>query len=241
MKLRFCPEVYAWLVSLDAAPVPVAPPSAITEHVAACVRCRGGVLLLAGELLGAPFAPAAGDCDQCQDDLAAFIDLERDEGTLTALHEYAHVWWHLWQCADCVEVYRMVLTLQQAEAEQRLPPLPLLSLVPPPLHVVLPRTHILEALAAQRVVGQSGCVDDLLLFEGPVAGCVLTVSLRQQDECWYLWGHGLPPPTGSLVVKMGAECHLAPFDTYGQTLVGPLPTSLLLDGTGPPLELGVWG
>jgi hypothetical protein len=101
-----CTTIQTWLTSADLAQNP--PPPLLVDHVAGCARCRGVLLLIVAELLHAPLTVAATTCDHCMDDLAASLDMERDEGIAQAIRAYPHVWWHLWICAECALTYEIV-------------------------------------------------------------------------------------------------------------------------------------
>jgi hypothetical protein len=83
---------------------------AVFRRVNHAVTSRGILLLIVAELLHTPLDNAqAVTCDQCQDDLAAYIDLERDAGSVQAIRAHPHVWWHLLICSDCITTYQIVL------------------------------------------------------------------------------------------------------------------------------------
>lgn len=62
-------------------------------------------------------------CGQLRSELAQFIDL-RAKSSLQAATTYARLWWHLWTCAECAEIYLAALVLADATAKNDLPPLP---------------------------------------------------------------------------------------------------------------------
>ena len=64
-------------------------------------------------------------CEQCQADLAAFIDFERDSPARAAT-TYPHVWRHLCVCSACSQTYRCTQTLLAAERSGQLVPIRLL-------------------------------------------------------------------------------------------------------------------
>src|SRR6266496_2951635 len=84
------------------------PTPAIQAHVAGCATCQTALLLLASAVMDTP-APAI-DCESCRAHLPAFIERE-DEDPARAIQAFPHVWWHLWTCTACGEIYQMVRAL----------------------------------------------------------------------------------------------------------------------------------
>lgn len=121
MPSPFCNRVQEWLVSNEQ--LDTVPSQDLCEHVAGCANCRGRLLLLIAALLESPFDQESATCSCCQEDLPAFIDLQRTAGERAALHSYPHVWWHLWTCIECSEVYALTITLLDAVQDGRLDPL----------------------------------------------------------------------------------------------------------------------
>ncbi|MFV9507753.1 MAG: hypothetical protein AB4911_24645 [Oscillochloridaceae bacterium umkhey_bin13] len=64
------------------------------------------------------------DCATCQDRLPQFLDRERATGALHATHADPAVWFHLWQCPTCAEIYHATATLLAASdaGQLALPP-----------------------------------------------------------------------------------------------------------------------
>lgn len=94
-----------------------------SDHIATCPTCRGAFFLVANELLQRPaFAVSQINCDDCQRDLAPYIDLMAERNERIAAHRYPHVWWHLGTCAACAETYQLTMALIKAEADGVLEP-----------------------------------------------------------------------------------------------------------------------
>jgi hypothetical protein len=105
------------------------PPSdELCDYIATCDSCKAALVLLLADLLDACLPALDVTLEQCQNDLAAYIDLEHDEGLHTAIREYPHVWWHLWTSSDFAETYRLTKALVQAEQDGDLPPFPLVGI-----------------------------------------------------------------------------------------------------------------
>lgn len=100
------------------------PNNATILHISACPRCRGALALLISELDPALRPPLLDTpCERSLPDLPAFVDAERGS-PVTAASRYPHVWWHLYTCAACAEVYELTHTLLAADRRDDLPPLP---------------------------------------------------------------------------------------------------------------------
>src|SRR5262245_35706021 len=88
---------------------------ALYRHLSVCDRCHDGMLLLMSGLDPRLCRHGAGySCEQCQADLAAFIELELDDPAQAAA-SYPHVWRHLWVCWACARTYEYTHTLLAAE------------------------------------------------------------------------------------------------------------------------------
>lgn len=250
METCFCPEVHAWLTAREHPGIAAVPPPALREHVAGCARCREALLLLAADLLAAPLELASPSCDQCQDDLAAYIDCERVEGPEAAIRAYPHVWWHLWTCADCAESYHMVLALQAAEASGELPPIPLHSLMGgPPVRRVpvrLPAFTLRRSMLSQALVPHFGaCMggfdEDAVLYEdeGEGEGYEIRTSVRRHNSAWSVVVALDPPVAGLVIVTLGTASFRARLDLHGQAIIGPLPAELIASPDGPDLAIRI--
>jgi hypothetical protein len=95
------------------------------------------LLLLLAQVSAVPSQVADTSCEACQYDMAAYIDLEWEAGTPTAVREYPHVWWHTVVCSDCFTTYQMTTVLVAAERQGELMPLAAVvrskgSALPPP-------------------------------------------------------------------------------------------------------------
>jgi hypothetical protein len=143
---------------------------ALYRHLSACVRCRAGMQLLMRGLDSRLCRHGAGySCEQCQDDLAAFIEIELDNPAQAAA-TYPHVWRHLWGCWICARTYEYTHTLIATERSGWLAPPPLLvgaAQRPTPIirHVRLTRQIL--ALTIPRTAGMARHVpdDDYILFD----------------------------------------------------------------------------
>lgn len=237
-----CTDVQGWLPSLE--PATLVP--SLTEHVCNCPRCRAALLLLAVELFHVPLEVTATMCDQCQAALAAYIDLERNEGRAKALHAYPSVWWHLWICADCAELYETIVLLQEAEATGSLAPLPLVSLgmhassqVQRPVirTITLPRLWFTRVLVPQfgPVWGQDDA--DTVLHEEANDRYQFNVTVHKERGQWMVVITLDPPLDGNVLLAFGATTFRAPFGPDGVADVGPIPADLLTNPDGPDLAI----
>jgi len=95
----------------------------IARHFMRCPECLALRSHLFGLLLPGSAEPSE-DCDACQDDLAAYVDLSLDSGARAAVEAYPHTWWHVWGCTSCAEVFVQTVALASAERRGALPSLP---------------------------------------------------------------------------------------------------------------------
>lgn len=248
MDTRFCTEVHAWVTAQQDPATPPVPSAALCAHVAGCARCRNALRLLTADLLAVPLEVAPTSCDQCQDDLAAYIDLERAEGREAAIRAYAQVWWHLWTCADCAESYHLVLALLAAEANNALPPIPLRSLVgglsartPAPRipAFTLRRAILIGALVPHFGASMGGDDEGAIVYEDDEEGYEIRTSVRRHNGQWSVVVALDPPIVGMVVVTIGAESFRARLDLRGQAVIGPLPAELLASPHGPDMAIRI--
>src|SRR5919108_4268137 len=122
-----CADVRRWLQQTILLNDLTPPAPALCAHIAACPLCQGALAVLAMEALDLPVAPRDIVCQQAEEELAAFIEQEAEEGSVAAIRTYPHVWWHLWTCDVCAETYRITRALLKEKAPNR-PAAPPLSL-----------------------------------------------------------------------------------------------------------------
>ena len=130
--------------------------SALYRHLSVCGRCRAGMLLLTRGLDPRLCRHGAGySCEQCQADLAAFIEIELDNPAQAAA-TYPHVWRHLWACWACARTYEYTHMLLAAERSGWLAPPQLLvgaTQRPAPIIRRVRLTRQILALAIPRMAG----------------------------------------------------------------------------------------
>lgn len=241
--MYFCPEVQYWM-NLSADTALIAPPTPeLCAHVVQCDRCRTALLLQATELLCVPLDIAPASCALCQDDLAAYIDIERSEGIQAAIQAYPHLWWHLWSCTDCAETYRGVEALQQTEELQPITPLLFDKLVghrqPLMRMVTLPRRWLAALLAPRYGVAWGDRGGGSVIHEEEDEGRQITVSVQKQAGAWIIRVTITPPIAGDLLVTLGDERFRATIDPNGSATVGPIPPQLLQQSVGPDLTIQI--
>lgn len=246
MNDRSCVETQSWLQQ-ELRSQHAAPPADVIAHVAACARCRGALALLAIKALGLTAAPQPISCDRCQDEMAAFIDHAGDEGLAAAAGRRPAVWWHIWTCADCGEVYVMAERALRAARQGLIPPL---TLEPQParrpahrpltrIPRYLLRIALPERLGAAGVLrgGESG---ELVLDTDVAVDLEYTISARPSGAGqWQLSAAVSPPPLGWLEISFGEMRFRARFDARGIAVVPTVPDMLLSSHSGPDLEVGI--
>ena len=233
MPHDLCSTTRRWL----AAGGDEAPPAAIVAHVAGCPRCRGALAATLAERLSAP-PPGADSCARCEEDLPAAIDHERAHGPAAAARRYPHVWWHLWTCPECAELYQATAGLLDAEAVGLISPPPRLL---PVTSVRLDRSFLHQVFAPQAALGSawSDAADPMLVAEEDLPGCRIAVQVLQTAPA--LWALDIlvdPPVAGSVLVSLGALSYRAPLRD-GAARVSDIPAEQLVGGEGPDLLISI--
>ncbi len=246
-KLR-CVDVRSWIQEIILSKEPTSPDPLLAAHIARCQLCRGAFVLLAAKLVDLPSLAAPISCRQSEDDLAAFIEHELEEGSAAAIRTYPHVWWHVWTCEDCSETYRVTrsqLMRQQShvQAISKVAAVPIASAPrrAPMLH--FPRHFLHQALAASipaRAATRGRGGQSYILAEQDHAGAEVTVRIqRQPDGEWQIDVIHQPPLIGSLVMTLGTNIYRARFNAQGRAIVHDLPFALLTAPDGPGLEVDI--
>ena len=213
------------------------------RHLSECPLCRAGILFTLRASNLAP-RPAPASCDECQADLPAFIDLEQRDPA-AAPQTYPGVWWHLWTCPDCSDIYAITRALldarepchwamhQPGESQQVGWLLPIciahsdvLLLLPKPSNTRLTvrgpdRRHA--------------------LFDEPIDTAALhqcTVWATQlDDESYQIDVESTEPLRCAVELRCGDMWLRADFDAEGWASLGALPARLLTEAEGPDLNL----
>lgn len=243
-----CTDAQQWLrqsmLSNDLMP----PDAALCEHVALCPRCQGALAALAVAALGLTAPPAAISCQQAEEELAAFIEQEAEEGSAAAIRAYPQIWWHLWSCEVCAETYRITRALLAADQPVRSAVQAMsVTLFGPPRQpqpaLRLPRSFLYRALAGS--IPASSAVRGPARFrnvltEKEIANQRFTISVqRQVDGEWQIHVSVKPPPTGWLILKLDATRFRARFDQQGEAVVQNVPFALLTASDGPDLSIDI--
>jgi hypothetical protein len=220
---------------------------------------RGALVLLMAKLLELPPVPEQIDCQQCLDQLAAFVDYEIDYGTRAAAHQYASIWWSLWTCPECLESYLTMHALHKAVETGEI--IPLSPLQPPlvqnlaqqlqaPLIVVfkLPRHFLNRVLSPRPQLGTAMSGEQEhetvlarreIVTESNVV-YFMTLSIEQQDDTRYqIIVNVAPPSEGIAIVKLGATVFHAQFDQQGRASTPTIPAIPFAEPEGPELEVEV--
>ncbi len=250
MEAISCRDVVAWLHQNIHAAQRSQPPAAVIEHIAGCDRCRGALLLLFTEALQPGQPIAALTCDQCENRLATFVELEGATDMITAARQLPDVWLHLCTCADCWEVYTM---LQRVVAVERQGLLPRATLHTPPapapsqwpltfisravLQVVFPSPSA-SFMAAGITRGDTPV--DMVLDAQEETDPQFVISVRRnKDLRWELRASVTPHPVGWLLLALGENRFRARFDGQGVAVVPDIPEMLLTAVDGPDLTVSV--
>jgi hypothetical protein len=217
---------------------------ALRAHMSACPSCRAALALIT--TLNLSSAPAPISCARCQEELAAFVDVEYKQGSRHALGVYPEVWWHLWICASCLEAYDITRALIDAEQRGELklpaiiaPPLPFERLI----HLLrLTRQFLNVAIPAPRIaVARGGEDGPLVISEGSAPGgahFVLSVESQRKGN-WKVAVRVMPAPAGQLVLTLGMAVFRARFDASGLASIADVPAALLTAVNGPDMVIDI--
>lgn len=237
-----CEAVRRWLRQGDRAVSPAPPPTELAEHMAGCARCRGLLITVAAELMHIPAPGDALPCATCQATIDVYIDCERQHGVAVALRRYPQIWWHLWVCTDCAEVYQFTNALLDAEDAQMLPPITVALMPQRPMQplrwptIQLPRVYLHTVFAAQATLGTAWNGDDDQLLFAEEAFDTYHIALHIQlggTTAWNVTITVTPPVAGWAVISLGATVYRALFDQHGAAIIREVPRALLSEHMGP--------
>ena len=243
-----CEDVRRWMResihSGDLAP----PAPALSTHIEGCALCRGALLAMIAAATELPAATLGTVCQQCLEDLPAYIGQELEDFA-SALRLYPHVWWHLLTCRECAETYRLTRTLVEAERDGQLAPPPRPRQFASPKIAVPHIVHLSRQLlnlelppapALGTVMRGGGEQPIVVAEEDDVAGCAITLSVHPQaDGTWSVLVKADPPIEGSAVLTFGERTFQAAFDGRGIAAVRGVPAALIARTDGPDLVVGI--
>jgi len=243
-----CEEVGLWLQGDISSEQPNLI-SRLRRHAVSCPRCRGMLFLTHFELMGRPQPQHRFiSCEICQQDLAAYIDIMQDQGELTAAQTYPHVWWHLWTCEECVEIFEDTLTLAQrfrfepfinlnpnvkTASANRIPAFTVRSFTLS-RSIFAPIFGNLSQYGTSRKVG----VTELVWHEHEeFADCLVSFVLGQvYEQTCDLRVETTPATQGRVQLNLGVHRFSAPLDQAGKATFCDVPLALLSDPDGPDLH-----
>jgi hypothetical protein len=207
------------------------------EHLQSCSVCRGSLLTL---LLSLDPTLAIGnqpiDCEQCRAQLAAFIDGEQLDPAAAA-RAYPDVWWHLWTCWECAQVYEMTMAMLAGAA---LPEPGQASRTPEPAgQPIRLRRHMLRVAFPQHNTAyrtmRGSTADKMVIYdEVDDQGHAITVVVRERpDQGYQIVVKVVPAPQGRLVVTCGPLVLEAPFLADGTATLARVSSPVLVSPDAP--------
>jgi hypothetical protein len=236
MKTLTTQDVLQWIQHAIANEQFDPPSDELCAFIATCDVCKGALALLLTSAFDVPHPTQTVSMQQCQDDLAAYIDIEYAEGTAPALREYPHVWWHLWTSPELAETYRLTRLLAAAEQPGSLPSLAL----PLPAHrhtprMALPQVHISgsflqRTFASRQLLGMARGADndDPLMVEEKTGGSMFHIDVQPDDaETWNVIVTVNPPVAGCAVLTRGETILEAALNEQGVAVIAAVPEALL--------------
>jgi hypothetical protein len=248
MSNVICADIRHWVQQavLSDAPTLLAP--VLCEHVTTCPLCQGALAALAVEALGMTALPHAIPCQQSEDELAAFIDQEAEEGSCAAIRSYPQIWWHLWTCEVCAATYeitRSLLTDERLDLPigHSMPALLVGSTLTLRPILRLPR-HVLYHILAESIPAmgtlRGGASAGYVLAEKETPEQHLVVSVqRQANDAWRIHVSVKPAPAGWMVLILDTVRFRARFDHQGEASIQNVPFALLTAPEGPDLDIAI--
>ncbi|PDW03006.1 hypothetical protein [Candidatus Viridilinea mediisalina] len=233
-----CPRSAAlqqWLSCHDELP----PPAPLVAHVQGCAVCQTALLTLMTTRIGIPEAGQV-TCTTAEDDLPAMLELERSAGAATAARAYPDLWWHLWTCPSCAQVYHETALLLDARIGEEL-----LEPVPPAKRSIvrLARPFLTAVFGPQLAAGatwsKSAPQHQLLADEHLPEGRLSLYVGAEDAHHWYLEAHMHPPRTGTLLIGLGEEVQSIPLQDHSVAQLSHLPLAFLYHEDGPELAVCV--
>lgn len=241
-----CAAVRQFLARSSHPDASAVPPPELVAHIVGCARCRGALALALGAAVGQAQAPAPIRCEECQARLAGWIDQELEAGIAAAAREDPAVWWHLWTCADCAEIYALTRALAAATTAGELAPPPLAPAATQQRQLLhsfqLSRAFLAYALPMpSAALGALRGVDGgTVLVADEDDGRRISLTVWQQpDQCWSVSVAVVPPVAGWLVLTLGEHIFRGRFDDQGRAVVADVPAPLLSDALGPDLHVAI--
>lgn len=235
MQLLLCEQVQTWLQQKGDNPIH-APPPVLYTHVAGCSRCKGALVLFMTALLksSGKWTPGKTACEDCERDIAAYIDIEREASLTVAVREYPHVWWHLWTCPDCAESYQTIVALLEAEANGQLIPMPRASAAIQQTSLTdrfkFLYSVIRDMLSVPPALGFAmGEADtDAVLLDEELAGYSVTLSVQKQShEYWQVMALVDPGAEGRITLIFGDTTFHAYLRPGSDTIISDIPVALI--------------
>lgn len=249
MRSNRCEKMRRWLRQVSQSSRIEPPPDEICVHANECDVCQGILTLLIAQAQQLSEPVVSITCEECQDELDAYIDIEHKEGTLAAFEAYPSIWWHLVLCEDCYETYRLTNVLIDAQADGTLPPMPLPA--PQAVRPVrpwllkqfrIPQRFLSHTLSVQPLLGVARGNDDsdMVLIEEQAEGYTITLSVQKQSAAtWNVIMNVDPSIHGTVVLTLGDAQFRAPFDAHGRAKVGDIAESVFTDSEGPDMVLAI--
>ncbi len=240
MNSKQCASAREYLRAVFVECQPVAPTSDLYTHLTSCNACRGIFALYMADAVGMAVPPGPIRCDDCEQDIAALIDMERAEGTLAARTAFPRLWWHLWTCASCAETYRMTrLLLSSTRIPSSDPPRRARS----QLLERFDRAYLSGSLDNTYVMGaRRGRPGVPIVISSSEPGenpqCSFSIQCQRSGE-WTLQVTVQPTPSAWLLASLGPFEGRARFGEDGRADIEGVPADLLLSSTGPDLEFSL--
>jgi hypothetical protein len=182
------------------------------------------------------------DCDDCQEQLPAYIDSEQSQGTASTAQSYPDIWWHLATCFNCAETHQLISILSQSKQQDNLNLLNLRTAMRILPRLELQRSFLKQVLLLNTSAGVAWGHDDhgMVVATDDKGGYQLTLSVKpiNHDDCT-VTVRLKPPIQGTVVVEFGALMFRIPIDQKGHAQLHAVPIHLLTAANGSNMVISV--
>jgi hypothetical protein len=237
-----CTQLERWFTQPDHMALQQLATEEWSMHIAQCSRCRGTLALVLTEIFNVPSPAEAIVCDQCLDDLPAFIDYERLESIEAAARAFPEIWLHLLTCMDCAEHYRLVAEmLDEPVPVQTSPSFHVPVGVQLRVDITLSRSTLRRLMYARsQVHGAWGNEDSTIVAAAKAVGEYdIQLSIRNPvADQWVILIQVIPPVAGYATLTAGDVLYHLCLNADGQASQ-EISSDLLTALQGPDLLVSV--
>lgn len=224
-----CGQVQQWIATAAES----IPPETLVMHVQHCATCQTALLRYLSAHLDLP-APDRLTCDTVAEELAAMAEYEQHAGAAAAAQMFPALWWHLWTCPDCAEIYHDLLSYlnEPEEHDQMSRSLPAVHVPTISLPHGFLRTIFAPQLAAGAAWGSTTSARQLITEDEFAQGRIGLYMGLHDSQHWYVEVQITPAQSGTLLIGLDEQIYTATFQQQASVRIDQLPLSFLRDPHG---------